>query len=299
MKASDGSPMASYEYVSDDMRGRTCVVTGANSGIGRVAARELAAAGARVLMLCRNAERAEEARAEVSSAASGDEPTVVLCDLASFGSVRDAAAKVLSATDRIDVLLNNAGLIARRYTLTEDGHELTFQVNHLGHFLLTELLLDAVRDAPQGRVITVSSDAHLRTWRGIRFDDLDLERGWGPFSSYSHSKLANVMFGFELARRLEGTDATSNVVHPGGVDSGFGREGWGLFGLGWNLIRPLLLTPEQGAETLIYLATALEVAEVSGGYFYKWRPKDASPVAYDEVASSRLWEVSSEMAGLR
>lgn len=278
------------------LAGQTIAITGATSGIGRAAAVALARNGARIIALVRDTSRGEGLRREVA-ALTGDETrlSVIECDLASFDSVRAAAAWVRSQAERLDVLINNAGLIAPTRRVTVDGHELTMQVNHLSHHLLTAELMP-VMAATGARIVTVSSDAHFAAWRGLDFDDLEIEKRWTSFGAYARSKLANIMFAYELARRLEGTRITSNVMHPGVVSTGFGREGWGAQGWLWDYFVPKL-TPEQGADTVVFLATSPAVAGVSGRYWYRRKPKRSSPVSRDARAWSRLWEWTESVTG--
>ncbi len=275
---------------------RTIAITGATSGIGRAAAVGLAKRGARVVALVRDTSRGEGLRREVA-ALTGDETclSVIESDLASFDSVRAAAASVRAEFDRIDVLINNAGLIAPERRVTVDGHELTMQVNHLSHHLLTAELMP-VMAATGARIVTVSSDVHFAAWRGLDFNDLEMKRRWSPFGAYARSKLANIMFAYELARRMEGTRVTSNAMHPGVVSTGFGRDGWGAQGWLWDRFVPKL-TPEQGADTAVFLATSSEVAGMSGRYWYRRKPKRSSPVSRDARAWSRLWEWTESVTG--
>jgi NAD(P)-dependent dehydrogenase (short-subunit alcohol dehydrogenase family) len=275
-----------------------CVVTGANSGIGLASCLSLASQGARVIMVCRNRERGETARLEVAAIATVDAPELVLCDFGELACVRDAAASILEMWDRVDVLVNNAGMIAPERMLTVDGHELTFQVNHLASFLLTHELRGALEAAPAARIITVSSGAHAFVRKGLDFDNLDLERGWSPFAAYAQSKLANILFSYELCSRLGGTSMTSNSLHPGAVRSGFGWGLGGFYDFVLGLSQPFLRSPEKGAETILYLACAAEVEGISGGYFYDMEPIDSSAASRDPQAATRLWEISAEMVGV-
>lgn len=289
--------MGSHGYVAKDMTGAVCVVTGANSGIGLAAARELARRGAVLAMMCRSRERGERARNDIVAETGNRSVSLFLSDFAELAQVRASVERIRRTYDRIDVLVNNAGIIADRRLITVDGNELTFQVNHLAHFLLTTSLLDRISASGEGRVITVSSDAHRHWADEIRFDDLNFERSWTPLRSYGHSKLANVMFTYELARREAGR-LTSNAAHPGSVRTGFGREGFGLAGLGWKLIRPFLRSPEKGAKTIVYLAVAAEVDGISGGYFFDMKPVPSSPASYDQSAGVRLWRTSTELTAV-
>ena len=281
-------------------RGTTALVTGASSGIGLVTARELAAAGTHVVMLVRDRTRGERARAEIGAATPGASTELLIADLADFSAVRRAASEFLTAHATLDVLVANAGVIYPSRTITVDGNEATFQVNHLSHFLLCALLEPALAAAAPSRVITVSSDAHYAAWRGIRFGDLGLEKGWSPFGAYARSKLANIMFCYEHARRLAGTAITSNVMHPGLIRTGFGREGYGWYGRFIERVSPVVAgDAEDGADTLVWLATAGEVASTSGVYFHHRRPHRSSPASRNVAAQGRLWRASEVLTGLR
>jgi retinol dehydrogenase-14 len=196
------------------------------------------------------------------------------------------------------VLTNNAGAIFGMRRVTGDGCEMTFQVNHLAHFLLTNLLLPTLVASAPSRVISVSSGAHAAAWRGLPFDDLMLERGWRSFRAYANSKLANVLFAYELARRLEGTGVTSNAMHPGLVATGFGKQDTRVIGWFYDLTERFQLNSEQGASTEIYLASAPEVAQVTGKYYYESKPVASSRASMDAEAALRLWEVSARLAGI-
>ena len=218
-------------------------------------------------------------------------------DFASLADVRRLAGELLAAHPRIDVLANNAGLVAGRRQLTEDGHELTFAVNHLAPFLLTNLLLDRLRESAPARVVTTSSGAHHGGL--IDLDDLTGERGWRSGRAYSTSKLANVLFTRELARRLEGSGVVANCFHPGVIRTRLTRKANPLVDLGARLIGPFLGSPKSGATTLVYLAASDEAAEVSGGYFESSRPGRLSAQAQDDALATALWERSEELTGLR
>jgi NAD(P)-dependent dehydrogenase (short-subunit alcohol dehydrogenase family) len=281
------------------MNGKTVLVTGANSGIGFVTARELAGAGAHVVMLVRDRDRGDAARGRIQAAFPSASTELLIADLADFSAVRRAASEFLRAHGSLDVLVANAGAIFPNRTVTVDGNEATFQVNHLSHLLLSCLLEPALKAAAPARVISVSSDAHYAAWRGIRFDDLGLESGWSPFGAYAHSKLANIMFCYEHARRLAGTSITSNVMHPGLLRTGFGREGYGWYGRLIEMVSPLIAdSAEAGADTLVWLATSEQVASTSGVYYHRRRPHRSSPASHDEEAQVRLWRVSEELTGL-
>ena len=285
------------QRVVSDMTGRTVVLTGGNSGIGLATAVALAGAGARVVLTARDPGRGEAAVDEVRRRAGSHSVDLVVFDLASLASVRAGAGEILRRCERIDVLVNNAGIVLSHRQETPDGLEATFVVNHLGHFLLTELLRDRLVESAPARVVNVASTAHKGARRGLDFDDLQSERGYRGMQVYSKSKLANIYFTTELARRLAGSGVTANCLHPGTVATGYGRDGdsTGLLSFGLKVIKPFILTPEQGARTSIHLASSPDVAEVTGRYFVKCRPRNPSKVARDPAAAARLWEASEKL----
>lgn len=274
--------------------GSTCIVTGASSGIGKVAAAEFARMGARVVMVCRSRERGRTALVEICQATGNTQVELILADLSEMSEVRSVAARIRDKYPHIDVLLNNAGAIHRPRQLTSDGYERTFALNHLAPFLLTLELEANLRASAPARVITVSSDAHRRG--KLQFDDLHGEKKYSPFRAYAQSKLANILFARELARRLEGSGVTSNAVHPGAVATGFGRNNEDFLSRLVRVGARFLRTPEEGARTLIWLATDDEVENVTGGYFVDEKATKPSKAALDDDAAARLWEVSLEMA---
>ena len=278
-----------------DMQGKVCVVTGANSGIGKETALGLAQLGATVVLVCRSQERGAAALAEIKQRSGNDSVALLVADLSSQRQVRRVAAAYRQQFDRLDVLVNNAALARRKRAVTEDGVELTLAVNHLAPFLLTNLLLDRLKASAPARVVTVSSAAHKDA--EINFADLQGEQRYATFGfgAYSQSKLANVLFTYELARRLEGTGVTANCLHPGVVATGIFRDTPLWLRTGLALARPLILGSVQGADTVLYLATAPEVAEVSGRYFEKRKPVQSSPLSYDTEVARRLWEVSEAL----
>ena len=280
-----------------DMHGKTVVVTGGNSGIGLATAVALARAGARVLVTARDKGRGEAAAEHVRQRSGSEAVELVVFDLASLSSVRSGAAELLSRSDRLDVLVNNAGVVLSHRQVTPDGLESTFAVNHLGHFLLTALLRDRLAASAPARVVTVASTAHKGARGGLDFDDLQSERHYRGMQVYARSKLANIYFTTELARRLQGTGVTANCVHPGTVATGYARDGdaSGFLAFGVRVIKPFILTPEQGARTSIYLASSPEVAAVTGRYFVKCKPRTPSKAARDDTAAARLWEVSEQL----
>ncbi|XP_011899910.1 PREDICTED: retinol dehydrogenase 14 [Cercocebus atys] len=294
------------------MHGKTVLITGANSGLGRATAAELVRLGARVIMGCRDRARAEEAagqlRRELRQAAEcGPEPGVGEAgelivrelDLASLRSVRAFCQEMLQEEPRLDVLINNAGIFQCPYMKTEDGFEMQFGVNHLGHFLLTNLLLGLLKSSAPSRIVVVSSK--LYKYGDINFDDLNSEQSYNKSFCYSRSKLANILFTRELARRLEGTNVTVNVLHPGIVRTNLGRHIHIPL-----LVRPLFnlvswaffKTPVEGAQTSIYLASSPEVEGVSGRYFGDCKEEELLPKALDESVARKLWDISEVMVGL-
>jgi NAD(P)-dependent dehydrogenase (short-subunit alcohol dehydrogenase family) len=275
------------------MQGKTVVITGANQGIGRAAAIALAAKGAHVVLVARNRPKGEAALAEVHAAGSGGAELVV-ADLSLQGEVRRAAAEIKARHKRVDVLVNNAGVFVPERHATVDGLEESFALNHLGYFLLTRELLDVLRASGPARIVNVSSEAH----RGAKmhWDDLQFSRTrYGGFKAYGQSKLANVLFTYELARRLEKTGVTANCLHPGVIGSGFGQTYGGAMSMLVKIARPFLLTTEEGARTTVYLASSPEVEGVTGKYFSKCKPVRSNAVSYDEPSQHKLWALSEEM----
>ncbi len=284
-----------------DMQGKTVVVTGGNSGIGFETAASLAAMGARVVVTARNADKGRAAVAAITQRLGGDaQVQLVVFDLADLASVRRGASELLEQAPRLDVLVNNAGLVLSERSETVDGLEATFATNHLGPFLLTNLLLDRMRASSPARIVNVASTAHNAARKGIPFHDLQSEKKYASMRVYGQSKLANILFTLELARRLEGTGVTANSLHPGTVRTGYGADGdaRGLLALGLKISSPFFLSPAKGARTSIYLASDPGVAHVSGEYFVKCQPKQPKRWARDAEAAQRLWQVSEELVGL-
>jgi NAD(P)-dependent dehydrogenase (short-subunit alcohol dehydrogenase family) len=280
-----------------DMTGKVVVITGGNTGIGKETAVALAEMGATTVITSRGAQRGADAIADIQARARSEDVHVVSLDLASFASIRRAATEILERWDRLDVLVNNAGGIISGRRVTEDGFEMTFGVNHLGHFLLTDLLLDRLKASAPSRVVNVSSTAHRGALRGINFDDLQREHGYNTQSVYGESKLANILFTRELARRLDGTGVTVNALHPGVIRSGFGMDGdtSGLYRLMLKVGRPFLTSVASGARTTIHVASAPQLEGKTGGYYVRGRERKPSAAARDDDAARRLWDVSEQL----
>ncbi len=274
------------------MDGRVALVTGATNGIGRATAKEIARMGARTLIVARDPARGEAAAREIREATGGTvEPLVA--DLSSQAQVRALAAAVRERTGRLDLLVNNAGAIFAGRELSVDGVEMTLALNHLAYFLLTRELLPLMQELPDARVVNVSSVAHESGV--IDFEDLQLERRYGMWRAYAQSKLANVLFTRELARRVAGSGVSANALHPGAVASGFGRNHPGLFGRLVAIGAPFLSSPARGARTTLHVATDPGLRGVSGRYFSSCRERTPSRAARDDGTASRLWKISEAM----
>ncbi len=281
-----------------DMHGKVVVITGSNTGIGLETAVGVAGFGATTVLACRNQEKAAAAAAEVKERAGTDDVHVVALDLSDLASVRAAADDILARWDRLDVLINNAGGMWSHRETTKQGFEQTFGVNHLGHFLLTMLLLDRIKASAPARIINLSSVGHHYAARGMRFDDLQTEkRRYRGMDVYGRSKLANVLFTRGLAQRLAGTGVTVNAVHPGPVRSGFGMDGdlKGWMGAGNRMIRPFEISAAAGAKTSIYLATSPDVADQTGEYWVRSKPGHASRKSRDQTEVDQLWQASEKL----
>lgn len=279
------------------MQDKICIVTGANAGIGKITATELARRGATVVMICRSQERGEAALAEVRAESGSQQVELLLADFSVQAEVRQVAQEFKQRYDRLDVLVNNAGGIFMERTTSADGLEMTFALNHMGYFLLTHQLLDLIKSSQPARIVNVSSNAHR--FADIDLDDLQNEQKYSGFGAYGQSKLANVLFTKELARQLEGTQVTVNALHPGFVRTQFGQRNPvnGLMRvLIYKVIAPLFaISPEQGAETSIYLATSPEAENITGEYFYKNKISKVSKQANDGEVARQLWAKSQEL----
>ena len=284
------------EPSNSTLGGKICLITGATSGIGLVTARELARLGARVVIVGRNQARCDNALSQIRAATGNTQVEALLADLSSQQQIRDLARQFLERSPRLDVLVNNAGGVWFQRERTVDGLEMTFAVNHLGYFLLTQLLLDALKASAPARIVNVSSEAHRRAT--LDFDDLMGERSYRGWRAYCRSKLANLLFTYELARQLEGSGVTVNALHPGWVATGFGsRNGWRGSAL-QLAARCFAISAEAGARTIIYLASAPEVAAVNGRYFIRERAAPSAAASYDQTSAKRLWQVSQELTQL-
>jgi NAD(P)-dependent dehydrogenase (short-subunit alcohol dehydrogenase family) len=283
---------------STAMAGKVCLVTGATSGIGRVVATALAAQGAEVLVAGRNQHKAAETVSWIKSETGNLAVRYLLADFADLDQVRALARGVKAQASRLDVLVNNAGTFFNTRHATPYGVEMTFLVNHLAPFLLTNLLLETLQASAPARIVNVSSAAHQ--YDTMDFDDLGFRRGYFGMKAYARSKLANVLFAYELARRLDSRQVTANALHPGHVATDMWRTNFPLIGpvLKW-VMGFFALTPEQGADTAIYLASSPEVEGMSGKYFANREAVESSPLSYDEEVARRLWQVSADLTGLQ
>ena len=285
-----------------DLSAKVAIVTGGNSGIGKEAAAELAGMGAHVVIAARNPAKAGAAVKEIRDrTGAGARVETIPIDLASLESVRAFVDAFGSAHARCDILLNNAGLVLRKRITTADGHETQFQVNHLSHFLLTHLLHDTLARSAPARVVNVASAAHKGARRGLDFDDLEWERRrYRAFSVYSATKLMNILFTRELARRWDGDGITANALHPGFVASNFAKENdLGRLGnIAMPLSRPFSISIAQGAITSVYLASSPDLDGITGQYFYKCQALGPSDAALDDDAAARLWEISAKLTGV-
>jgi NAD(P)-dependent dehydrogenase (short-subunit alcohol dehydrogenase family) len=277
------------------MQNKVVMVTGATNGIGLETARGLAAMGATVIGVGRNPQKCADAAKSIASTTSNPNVEFLVADLSAQSQVRKLAETFKHKYDRLDVLVNNAGGYFARREESGDGIEMTWALNHLNYFLLTDLLLEVLKHSAPARIVNVSSGAHTRV-KQINFDDVEFKKGFSGWTVYGHSKLANVLFAYELARRLEGTKVTANALHPGFVATGFGHNNGGLMRTGINLVQKIVAKrPEQGAETSIYLASSSEVEGVTGKYFSDKKEIKSSAASYDVNAARRLWELSEQM----
>ena len=279
--------------MTQPLKGKTCLITGITQGIGRAAALEIAKTGINLVLVARDAARGQEVVDEIKAKTGNHDVELLLGDLSKTADVRRIAEEFKARHPQLHLLVNNAGAVFTSRKTTADGFEMTFGLNHLSYFLLTHLLLDTLKKSAPARIVNVASDAH----KGMKlnFDDLQSERGYSAFRVYGQSKLANILFTYELARRLAGTGVTANALHPGVVSTGFGKNNGGLLGFLVKLAGPLLKTPEQGARTTVYLATSPEVEGVTGKYFANSKEARSTKESLDPQNAKRLWEASEKL----
>jgi NAD(P)-dependent dehydrogenase (short-subunit alcohol dehydrogenase family) len=278
------------------MQGKTVVITGATSGIGEVAALSLAQQGARIVLIARDRARGEQTLKRLEAVAPGRNHLVHYANLSRLAEMKRVAEAIAASEPRIDVLINNAGALFTTRQVTGDALEMTFATNHIAYFVVTNLLLDRLKATAGARIVSTSSDAHRRA--KLDFNDLQCEKHYSGVGMYGRSKLMNILFTRELARRLTGTGVTANCFHPGFVATRFGDANGGLPAVGLKLAKKFALSPEEGAKTLIFLASAPEVASVTGAYFHKCKPVTPTAEAQNDADARRLWDVSVQLSGL-
>ena len=279
------------------IKDKIVMITGANSGIGKETARELNKMGAKVIMMCRNEARAQKAKEEIIEDTVNSDIEIILGDLANLDSIRNVVAEFKKKYDKLHVLINNTEMIIFQKQFTNDGHEKTWGINHLGHFLLTTLLLDVIKSSSPSRIINLSSHGHNFAGK-TPLEDMDYEeKKYKHIKSYGNSKLMNLWFTFELADRLEGTGVTVNAVHPGGIKTGFGKNKnnprW--YRVGMKAASPFLKSAAKGAATSIHLASSSEGSEITGKYWAKCKEKESSELSHDEALQKKLWEISENL----
>jgi NAD(P)-dependent dehydrogenase (short-subunit alcohol dehydrogenase family) len=274
------------------MQGKTVLITGANQGIGKASAIALGKLGAKLVLVCRNREKAQEAIAEIEKAGAKNVELIV-GDMGSQADIRRIAREFKAKHDRLDVLLNNAGVLVTSRRTTVDGIEETFAVNHLGYFLLTELLLDVLESSSPARIVNVSSEAHRTA--SMHWEDLQFEKSYSSFQAYGQSKLCNILFTRELARRLDPKQVTANCLHPGVVASGFGQTYGGAISVLIKIGHLFMINTEKGARTQVYLASSPDVAGVTGKYFDKCKEKQPNQEAQNDDSARKLWEISEKL----
>ena len=279
------------------MRGKTVVITGGTSGIGEVAAETLAKMGARIVLVARGKTRGDATLARLRQCAPGVGHAIYFADLTRLAKMKSVAAQIADQEPRIDVLINNAGALFARRRLTEDGLECTFALNHMAYFVLTEGLRERLLASRPARIINTASAAHQRA--SLDFDDLQSAKSFGGMKAYSRSKLCNILFTRELARRLHGTGITANCLHPGFVATRFGDQNDGMFSPLFRLAKLFAIPPADGAETIVYLASSPDVAATTGQYYYKCLPTTPSSWAQDDRSAALLWQRSAALAGMK
>jgi len=278
------------------MKGKVVVITGATSGIGQIAAEELAGMGARIIQVARDRERGEAALQRLRERAPGATHGIYYGDLSRISEMKRIASEIAAAEPRIDVLMNNAGALFSSRQVTEDGLERTFALNHVSYFVLANGLRERLAASAPARIINTSSDAHAR--RKLDLDDLQSAKSYSGFNVYGLSKLCNILFTRELSRKLSGTGVTANSLHPGFVATRFGDQSGGAFSVIVRMAKAFALSPQKGAETMIYLASSAEVANVTGQYFYKCKPATPSKEAQDDATAQRLWAETAKLTGV-
>lgn len=270
------------------------MITGANSGIGKETAIELAKMGANIVMVCRSRERGQKALNEIKEMANSEKIELYIADLADQRSIRTMVERFKKSHDKLHVLINNAGVMLSKRSTTPEGYESTFAINHLGHFLLTNLVLDMLKASSPSRIVNVSSSAHK--FAKLNFDDIDSEHKYSGFRTYANSKLFNILFSYELAKRLEGTEVTVNALHPGVIRTNLGKNNTSkLIKLVSIIFRLFMKSPKKGARTTVYLASSPDIEDVNGKYFIGSKLRNSSKISYEETLQSKLWEISANL----
>ena len=275
------------------MKNQVCVVTGANSGIGEETALSLAKLGATVILLCRNYERGNITLKNIISESNNKNVELMLCDLSSQNSIFDFTSKFKNKYDRLNVLINNAGILLNKRTISVDGIENTFAINHLGPFILTNSLLNLLKSSSPSRIINVSSSAHYRA--NFDIDNLQGEKKYSSFDAYCKSKLYNVLFTYELSRKLAGSNVTVNCLHPGFIPTNLFANSSFFYKAIVKILSPILIDAKSGSKTSTYLATSKDVENITGKYFVKCKPKKSSKISYDKSTSKNLWNISEKL----
>lgn len=278
------------------MKNKIVIITGANSGIGKATALALANLGATVVMISRNKEKGLAALNEIKEKTKNPNVELLIADMSIQKEIRRVASEIIKKYPKIDILINNAGEIVGKYSETVDGIETTFATNHLGYFILTNLLLDNIKAAKNPRIINVASEAERSG--DIYFENLNLKGEYSPYKAYCQSKLANIIFTYELARRLKSTNISVNCMHPGVVSTNFGKGLGGMFGSAYSLGKPFMKSPEKGAETVVWLATSPDVEGITGKYFYDKKEIKSISISYGIGTAKKLWKASEMMTGL-
>ncbi|MBD3195792.1 MAG: SDR family NAD(P)-dependent oxidoreductase [Candidatus Lokiarchaeota archaeon] len=282
--------------MNTDLSNRKCIITGANSGIGKETTLGLAKMGASIIMLCRNEEKGENVLREIKNSSGNQSVEVMIADMQDYDSIRKFVENYKSIHNKLHILINNAGIMKKKRETNNLGHETTLATNYLGHFLLTNLLLETLQSSAPARIINVTSKSHKRG--KIDFDNLMLENNYGRFKAYNNSKLANILFTYELAQRLEDSGVTVNAVHPGAARTNFGREFSERTRKFLKLFKRFTISAEEGAKTSIYLASSPEVEKITGKYWFKCKKVKSSKDSYNREIQRKLWEVSKDLTSL-